>query len=189
MFKKDKRTPEEKRKAQDEKINDIISRLNFRLNDLEKTEKFLVNKVVECKAKNLTAQAGQARAQLSKCLQTKKSLNSMIMTLELTLGERDIANINQDFLSILNDVSDEINVSAKNINTKKVENKLLKARYNANKKVKDMDKMLNNLDYATMMTNEQSQMQSEYDQEIDSLIEEKENEVKYTSRVGDRYSN
>ena len=174
LFKKTpKKSPEELRKEREAKIANTSNSLRLQIRNLEKKKETLLGKVVEAKQKNLKDQEAQARNLLKQTLAAIKRENGMLMTLELAIESRDLAELNSNFLESIGSLSDDIlstgttNSEAK---TKRVSDKFLRAVYESNKQKERIDGMLAVGEYASIV-NTDGEQYNEFDDEIDSLVE------------------
>jgi hypothetical protein len=171
---KPKKSAAELAKEREAKIASTSNSLKLQIRNLEKKKDILLRKVLEAKQKNLTEQEAQARSLLKQTLAAIKRENGMLMTLELAIESRDLAQLNSDFLDSIGTLSDDI-LSAGSINseakTKRIGNKFLRAVYESNKQKERIDGMLSVGEYASAVGVD-SEQYAEFDDEIDSLVED-----------------
>lgn len=173
---KSKKTKEELQKEREETISKTSNALKLQIVTLEKKKDSVFKKVIEAKQKGLKEQELQARNLLKQTMAAIKREQGMLMTLELAVESRDLAQLNMNFLSSIEALSDDIISSGKQtgeVKAKKVGDKYLRAVYEANKQKEQIDDMLSIGEYAGII-NEDGNYHSEFDQEIDGMIEEAE---------------
>ena len=158
----------------EKKILDTADKLKVQVLTMENKKSVLLDKVLEAKEKGLEQQEQQARGLLRRYLASQKRAQGMLMTLELAIQSRDLAELNHQFLECLGDLSDEISSSVKKSNAKKAEKKYLRSLYANKKQVEELDKMLEVGDYASVASIDQDKYE-EFDSEIDALVAQKEN--------------
>ncbi len=174
--KKPKKTEEELKKEREEAIAKTSNSLKLQIRTLEKKRDMMLSKVVEAKGKGLKEQETQARNLLKQTMASIKREEGMLMTLELAVEARDLAQLNANFLKSIGDLSDDILSSGKEMsssNVKKVEDKYLHAVYESNRQKEKIDEMLSVGEYAGVV-NQDTNSYSEFDDEIDSMIENAE---------------
>lgn len=185
---KNKKTPEELNKEREAKISSTSNSLKLQILTLEKKRDSLLKKVLEAKQKNLKEQEAQARSLLKQTLAAIKREYGMLMTLELAIESRDLAELNTNFLESIGSLSDDI-LSTSNVNsearTKRVGDKFLRAVYESNKQKERIDSMLAIGEYASAV-NSDSDQYAEFDDEIDSLVENAETSPASTIGAFDR---
>ena len=163
----------------EKRINETADKLKVQILTMENKKTVLLDKVLEARNKGLEQQEQQARSLLRKCMAGQKQANAMLMTLELAIQSRDLADLNRQFLDCLGALSDQINVSAKKSNAKKTEKKYLRSVYANKKQMDELDKMLEVGDYASVASVDQDKFE-EFNGEIDALVEQAESSH-YTS--------
>ena len=171
--KKNKKSPEEMRKEREAKIASTSNTLRLQILTLEKKKDLLLRKVMEAKQKGLRDQEAQARNLLKQTMAAIKHENGMLMTLELAVESRDLAQLNANFLESIGALSDDILASGdvvSNSNSKKIGNKFLRAVYESNQQRDRIDEVLATGEYASAI-GQDSDKYSEFDEEIDSLLE------------------
>ena len=173
FHKKPKKSPEELAKEREAKIATTSNSLKLQIRNLEKKKDILLRKIVEAKQKNLPEQEKQARSLLKQTLAAIKRENGMLMTLELAIESRDLAQLNSNFLESIGNLSDDI-LATGNVNsearTKRIGNKFLRAVYESNRQKERIDDMLAVGEYASVVSADSDQY-AEFEDEIDSLVE------------------
>ena len=171
--KKPKKTPEQLKAEREVKVKQTSDNLKLQIMTLEKKQNAVLAKVMEARRNGLPEQEQQARTLLKRIMAYSKRAKGMLMTLELSMQSRDIAQLNSDFLQSVSILSDDIISSANEtskVQAKKVEDKFLKAVYTANKQNEQMDEMLAMGEYAGTIGVDTG-MYSEFDKEIDSMLD------------------
>ena len=128
---------------------------------------------MEARTKGLKEQEAQARGLVKQTMAAIKRANGMLMTLELAIESRDLAELNVNFLESIGSLSDDILGSGKTMSKsriKRIGDKFLVSQYAADKQRKQMDEMLAIGDYASLVSSDSGQY-SEFDDEIDSMLE------------------
>lgn len=170
--KKNKKSPEELKKEREAKIASTSNALRLQIVTLEKKKDIFLRKVMEAKQKGLKEQEQQARSLLKQTMAAIKRENGMLMTLELAVESRDLAQLNSNFLDSIGVLSDDIlgagtiNSSSKN---KRIGNKFLRAVFESNKQKDRIDEMLAVGEYASVIG--ESDQHTEFDDEIDTMLE------------------
>ena len=180
MFgKKKKISPEEAAKERERRLGELSDKLNQQIAAIGRQKQILVGKVLEAKGKNLPAQEKQARGLLGKCLATEKRVSGMLMTLELAVQSRDLADLNRQFVECIGEISSEIDLSVDKTNVKGAEKKYMHALYKVEQQAEMLDGMLDRGDFAAATAYaEQGDGVSDYEEEIDALIENAESEAR-----------
>lgn len=171
--KKPKKSEEELKRESEEKIANTSKALHIQIVSLEKKKANILNKVVEARNKGLKEQEAQAKGLLKQTMVAIKREEGMLMTLELAVESRDLAQLNMNFLESISALSDDIISSGDKMNkskTKKIEDKYLHAVHSANEQKNRIDEMLAVGQYANVVE-EGIDKYSEYDQEIENMIE------------------
>lgn len=174
--KKVKKTPEELAAEREAKISATSKKVKMQIAALEDKKQTVIKKIVEARQKGLKEPEKQARTMLRQIMASIKRESSMLMTLELAVEARDLAEMNASFLESIGTLSDEILGSGTVVSeekTKKVGDKFLRAIYESKQQKERIDKMLEVGEYATVI-GEESDEYSEFDDEIDYLVEDAE---------------
>ena len=174
--KKPKKTPEELRKEREEKIAATSKKIRISISNLENKKEFMLKKIVEARQKGLVEPERQARNILKQVMASIKRENSMLITLELAVEARDLAQLNANFLESIGTLSDEILGSGTKVSeaqTRKVGDKFLRAIYESNQQKERIDSMLEIGEYGSVLAQD-SDSYSEFDDEIDVLVESAE---------------
>lgn len=181
--KKTKKSPEELKKERDAKITSTSNKLKQQLLLLEKKKSTALAKIVEAKNKGLKEQEAMARNHLKQVLASIKRESGMLMSLELAVEARDLAELNTNFMESIGNLSDEIISSSKSTSkskTKKIGNKFIEASFHANQQKERIDEMLEIGEYANAI-GQGSNEYTEYDDEIDSLVNDAEMSMSFNS--------
>lgn len=175
MFKKKEKANKENFTLDNKaKIEEVEKKLQLQMMTMENKKNELFNKVMVARQKGLKTQEEQARGLLRKCLASIRRADSMLMTLELAVESRDLAELNKQFLECIGDLSQNITVSSKKTNAKAAEKSFLKAMYVAGQQTKELDQMLEVGEYAAVASVDGDKY-AEFDDEIDSMIQDAEN--------------
>lgn len=174
--KKPKKTPAEIQAEREAKIKDTSKSIRLQIATLEQKRETILRKVVEARQKGLKEPETQARNMLRQIMASIKRENSMLMTLELAVEARDLAQLNANFLESIGSLSDEIlgsGVKVSEAQTKKIGDKFLRAIYESNQQKERIDTMLEIGEYSSVLSQD-SDSYSEFDDEIDCLVESAE---------------
>lgn len=174
--KKPRKTPAEIQAEREAKIKDTSKSIRLQIATLEQKRETILKKVVEARQKGLKEPEIQARNMLRQIMASIKRENSMLMTLELAVEARDLAQLNANFLESIGTLSDEILGSGTKVSeaqTKKVGDKFLRAIYESNQQKERIDSMLEIGEYGSVLAQD-SDSYSEFDDEIDYLVENAE---------------
>lgn len=174
--KKDMQTKsrEELEREREERIKETSDKIKVQLITMNNKKDALLSNVVAARRKGLKEPENQARAVLARYLASIKRAEGMLLTLELAVQTRDLAKLNYEFLQCIGDLSDDISQSTQKFNAKKIEEKYTKALYNSSKQLDEIDKFLEIGDYAAAVSADTNSY-SEFNEEIDMLIENAEN--------------
>lgn len=168
--KKEKKSEAELKAERENRIVEVQKSLKLQIVGLNKKKDAALLKVVEAKKKGMQAQEKQARGLLKQALASCRRAESMLMTLELAVQSRDLAELNMNFLNSVGALSDDIIAAEKNTDSvKKVEEKYLKANYRMQKQKEDIDRMLSVGEYASVASMGEDEY-SEFDDEIDEMV-------------------
>ena len=174
--KKVKKTPEEIAAEREAKIAATSKKVKMQIAELEDKKQTVIKKIVEARQKGLKEPEKQARTMLKQIMASIKRESSMLMTLELAIEARDLAQLNASFLDSIGTLSDEILGSSEEVSeakTKKIGDKFLRAVYESKQQKQRIDDMLEIGEYANVISEEDEQY-SEFDDEIDYLVEDAE---------------
>ena len=167
---KKKMTEAEAARAREERIAAVAKNLKMQIIAMDNKKNELFQKVLEAHQKGLKAQEEQARGLMRKCMASQRQASGMLMTLELAVQSRDLAELNRQFLECIGTLSQDMTVSAKKTNVKKTEKQYLKAMYAAGQQTKDIDRMLELGQYSTIASADQESF-TEFDAEIDGMLD------------------
>ena len=173
--KKPKKSPEELEKEREAKIAATSKKIRISISNLENKKELMLKKIVEARQKGLVEPEKQARSILKQTMASIKRENNMLMTLELAVEARDLAQINATFLESIGQLSEEIIGSGDIIsekNTKKVGDKFLQAIFESKKQTERINNMLDVGEYASVITDDESDQFAEFDDEIDSMVDD-----------------
>ena len=186
--KKPKKSPEELKKEREEKIATTSNALKLQIVTLEKKRDTVLRKVVEAKQKGLPEQEKQARGLLKQTLAAIKRAQGMLMTLELAIESRDLAQLNMNFLDSIGTLSDDIIRSGEQTSdakAKRVGDKYMRAVYEAGRQKERIDDMLSMGEFSAAVGEEIDKF-SEFDDEIDSMVENAEASSAYNTNPNNR---
>ena len=171
---KEVKSKEEMEREREERIKATSDRIKVQLITMNNKKDALLSNILSARQKGLKAQEQQARGVLARYLASIKRSEGMLFTLELAVQTRDLAKLNYEFLQCIGDLSDDISQSTQKFNAKKTEEKYTKALYNSSKQLDEIDKFLEIGDYAAAVSADTNSY-SEFNEEIDMLIENAEN--------------
>lgn len=171
MFnKKQKVTAKAELEAQREaRINETIKKLRIQILTMETKKNELFKKIVEARQNNLQSQEDQARGIMRKCMAIQHQAKGMLMTLELAIQSKDLAEISKRFLECIGLISEDIEFATEKVKNKGVEKKYLKAMYESNNYVEQIDHMFELGDYVSIAASE-NESYMEYNKEIDAML-------------------
>lgn len=167
------KSKQEIEREREQRIKATSDRIKVQLITMNNKKDALLSNILAARQKGLKAQEQQARGVLARYLASIKRSEGMLFTLELAVQTRDLAKLNYEFLQCIGDLSDDISQSTQKFNAKKTEEKYTKALYNSSKQLDKIDKFLEVGDYAAAVSSD-SKNYSEFNEEIDSLIENAE---------------
>ena len=172
--KKPKKTQEEIRKETREKAVNTSTDLSMQIMTLTKKKDIFQSKMIEARRKGLKEQEAQARGLLKQTMASIKRVQGMLMTLELAMESRDLAELNVRCLDAIGTLSQDIIGSSQQTSAgkaKKINETYLRARYESAKQAETIDGMLAVGEYASVAAQDDS-LYSEFDDEIDGMIED-----------------
>ena len=170
--KKNKKTPEELRAERENKIKEVQKGLKLQIVQLNKKKDNAFAKVVEARNKGLSSQEKQARGLLKQAMAAGKRAEGMLMTLELAMESRDLAELNTEFLKGISVLSDDIVSASKgSANVKQVEEKYKKAMFKMEKQKENIDEMIAVGEYSSAVSVNEDEY-TEFDDEIDSMLDD-----------------
>lgn len=176
MFgKKKKKETEEERSR---RIALTAEKLRTQISTFGNQKNVLLSKVVEARRKGLPAQEEQARALLKRSMAAEKRANAMLMTLELAVQSRDLAELNKQFLEAIGSLSTDITAAASKTDTKRAEKEYMKAMYASSKQTAALDEMLAAGNYSGVIS-EGTENYSEFDEEIEAMVKNAESSPSY----------
>lgn len=166
---KEVKSKEQLEKEREERIESTMDGIQRKIIALNNKKETYAARVAEAKRKGFQTQEAQARKILGNCLATIQRMEKMLMTIELALSTRDLAQINTDFVRSLEDVSDDIIRSSRGLDTKKAKGKYTKALYYSEQQMTKMDDLLDAGEFVGVMDAGASNY-AEFDDEIDRLV-------------------
>lgn len=176
MFgKKKKKETEEERNS---RIALTAEKLRTQIDAIGKQKNVLLSKVMEARRKGLSVQEEQARTLLKRSMAAEKRANAMLMTIELAVQSRDLAELNKQFLEAIGSLSTDITTAATKTDTKRAEKEYMKAMYASSRQTAALDEMLEVGNYSAVLS-EGADSFSEFDDEIDSMIKDAESSPVY----------
>ena len=176
------KSEQEIEREREERIKATSDRIKVQLIPMNNKKDALLSNILSARQKGLKAQEQQARGVLARYLASIKRSEGMLLTLELAVQTRDLAKLNYDFLQCIGDLSEDISQSTQKFNAKKTEEKYTKALYNSSKQLDEIDKFLEIGDYAAAVSADTNSY-SEFNEEIDTLIENAENAATFGTQA------
>lgn len=176
------KSEQEIEREREERIKATSDRIKVQLITMNNKKDALLSNILSARQKGLKAQEQQARGVLARYLASIKRSEGMLLTLELAVQTRDLAKLNYDFLQCIGDLSEDISQSTQKFNAKKTEEKYTKALYNSSKQLDEIDKFLEIGDYAAAVSADTNSY-SEFNEEIDTLIENAENAATFGTQA------
>ena len=174
--KKPKKTPEEIKSEREANIANTSKRIKISISKLETKKEIMLKKIVEARRMGLKDQERQARNLLKQIMASINRENGMLMTLELAVEARDLAELNASFMESIGTLSEEILKSDELISDKKVKkvgDKFLEAIYRSNQQKERINNMLEIGEFASAIGEEEN-ISPEFDDEIDALVDDME---------------
>ena len=153
----------------EERLEQTEKQLKTQLLKIQKQKNETLAGLVEARRQGLTSHENRARALLRRYLAAEKQINGMLLSMRLTVQERDIASLTKSFIECIGDVSRELTGSVAKTDTKKAEKEYMRAMYAAQQQEENLDRMLEAGDY-TMTEAADSGRYAEFDGEIDALV-------------------
>ena len=170
--KKNKKSPEELKAEREAKIREVQKGLKLQIVQLNKKKDSAFARVVEARNKGLSSQEKQARGLLKQTMAAGKRAEGMLMTLELAMESRDLAELNTEFLKGISVLSDDIvSASKDSANVKQVEEKYKKAMFKMEKQKENIDEMIAVGEYSSAASVNEDEY-TEFDDEIDSMLDD-----------------
>ena len=170
MFGKKKAKKAEPQLSLEERLAATEQRMRAQLLKVQKAKNEALASFLEARRHGMTAQEWRASALLKRQLAAERQINGMLLSMRLTVQERDLATLTRSFIECMGDVSRELTGAVAKTDAKKAEKDYLRAMYAARRQEENLDNMLAVGDYAAMETGE-SAAYSEFDSEIDALVQ------------------
>ena len=174
--KKPKKTPEEIKSEREANIANTSKKIKISISKLETKKEIMLKKIVEARRMGLKDQERQARNLLKQIMASINREHGMLMTLELAVEARDLAELNASFMESIGTLSEEILKSDELISDKKVKkvgDKFLEAIYRSNQQKERINNMLEIGEFASAIGEEEN-VSPEFDDEIDALVDDME---------------
>ena len=174
--KKPKKTPEEIKSEREANIANTSKKIKISISKLETKKEIMLKKIVEARRMGLKDQERQARNLLKQIMASINREQGMLMTLELAVEARDLAELNASFMESIGTLSEEILKSDELISDKKVKkvgDKVLEAIYRSNQQKERINNMLEIGEFASAIGEEEN-VSPEFDDEIDALVDDME---------------
>ena len=174
--KKPKKTPEEIKSEREANIANTSKKIKISISKLETKKEIMLKKIVEARRMGLKDQERQARNLLKQIMASINREQGMLMTLELAVEARDLAELNASFMESIGTLSEEILKSDELISDKKVKkvgDKFLEAIYRSNQQKERINNMLEIGEFASAIGEEEN-VSPEFDDEIDALVDDME---------------
>ena len=170
---KPKLSPEEQKKQREENIKNTANQLRMQIVTLEKKKDTVLKKVVEARQKGLPEQEKQAKGLMKQTLAAIKREQGMLMTLELAIESRDLAQLNMNFLESIGTLSEDI-ISSSNQTSesraRRIGDRYMRAVYEANQQKDRIDNMLELGEFSSVV-GEDLDKYTEFDDEIEGMVE------------------
>ncbi len=170
---KPKLSPEELKKQREENIKNTANQLRMQIVTLEKKKDTVLKKVVEARQKGLPEQEKQAKGLMKQTLAAIKREQGMLMTLELAIESRDLAQLNMNFLESIGTLSEDI-ISSSNQTSesraRRIGDRYMRAVYEANQQKDRIDNMLELGEFSSVV-GEDLDKYTEFDDEIEGMVE------------------
>ena len=174
--KKPKKTPEEIKSEREANIANTSKKIKISISKLETKKEIMLKKIVEARRMGLKDQERQARNLLKQIMASINREHGMLMTLELAVEARDLAELNASFMESIGTLSEEILKSDELISDKKVKkvgDKFLEAIYRSNQQKERINNMLEIGEFASAIGEEEN-VSPDFDDEIDALVDDME---------------
>lgn len=177
---KKKKTEAELKQERKQRAEDVISLIKTKLLQVSKRKAIAYQYLVDARNKDLNE--AQPRQLLRNCIRSEKRYEQTLMNLQIALETLELNEINNAFLSCINDISLSINSPKQNkINAKKVKKNYEDAMYRnelAKEATDEMLSVIENDGYDSI----NNDTYSEFDDIIDGMLEKDPN-VKNKSKI------
>jgi len=189
------KTPEEIKKEREEKTIKTTKLIKTQISQLERKKENLIAKAVEARSLNLPQNEEEIKKSLKATMASIKKEQSMLLSLELAVENRDLAEINLNFLELVGDLSEDIIDSGKKTSAKKankVKERYTRAMFVANQQQVQNDQIIDTIANSSLAASigDETNKYSEFDDEIDKMIDNAEvnmnvsnNTNSYTNKI------
>ena len=153
----------------EERLEQTEKKLTLQLLKLQKQKNETLAGLLDARRHGLSMQEERARALLRRNFAAEQQINSMLLSMRLTVQERDLASLTKNFVECIGDVSRELTQSVSKTDAKKAEKEYLRAMYASQRQEEKLDRMLEVGDFS-LLEEVDSGKHSEFDSKIDELI-------------------
>mgnify|MGYP001098015515 CR=1 FL=1 len=153
----------------EERLEQMEKKLTMRLLTLQKQKKETLAEILNARRYGLSAHEERARALLRMKFASEQQINGMLVSMRLTVQERDFASLTQDFVECIEEVSRDLTQSVVKTNVKKAEKEYMRAMYSSLQQAEKLDRMLEVGDLAYLKDADNGKY-TEFDSKIDELI-------------------
>lgn len=153
----------------EEKLEQTEKKLTMQLLKLQKQKNETLAGLLDARRHGLSAQEERARALLRRYFAAEQQINGMLLSMKLTVQERDLASLTKNFVECIGDVSRELTRSVSKTDSKTAEREYLRAMYASRRQEEKLDRMLEVGDFSRLEEADGGKY-SEFDSQIDELI-------------------
>lgn len=157
----------------EEKLEQTEKKLTMELLKLQKHKKETLIGLLDARRHGLVAHEERARALLRRDFAAEQQINGMLLSMKLTVQERDLASLTKNFIECIGDVSRELTKSVAKTDAEKAEKEYLRAMYASQQQEEKLDRMLEVTDFSRFEEGDSGKY-AEFDSKIDELIEQAE---------------
>lgn len=153
----------------EERLEQTEKKLTMQLLKLQKQKNEALAGLLDARRHGLSVQEERARALLRRNFAAEQQINGMLLSMKLTVQERDLASLTKNFVECIGDVSRELTQSVSKTDAKKAEKDYLRAMYASQQQEEKLDRMLEVGEFSRFEEAESGKY-SEFDSKIDELI-------------------
>lgn len=169
FFKGKAKRKEEQEKARQQRLQEVMNRLQVQDITIEKQKQELIKKIRAAQASGLSIQVEKGRKLLANCLTTEKRVKGMIMDLEYSIQYKELSELTRAFLVCMKDIGKDIRKDVALTDTK-AEKEYEKAMHALEQQTQVLDSILETADVSMSERLNDQIFSSEIEEELDKLI-------------------
>ncbi len=167
------------------RIENTCKKFEVQLLQVSKNKEGYITKLLKAKAQGLPEQELILHNKLVELMKMEKQIMGMAMSMQIALQAREVASLTKSFMECMASISEDIIAETKETDGKTAQKTLMKAAYNQQKQSEMLDQMMETQDF-TMLGQMDKAQSSEFDHEIDALLQNAARAKGYTSIPGNK---